>query len=207
MRGRRLSRGKPECGRLDLASRPQHDRHPEGHDPGVRLAARARSGDRGAFSALWEDHRAVVHAILLSMLPRQEVADAEQEVSLLALRSIEGLSDEARFGAWLATIARNRGRDILRQRRQALQPLAFEPRDDVAGLHETAERAEQAAEVMTALRSLPRAFAETLTMRLVEGLTGPQIAKRTGMTPGSVRVNLHRGMKQLRERLQTKEPK
>lgn len=38
-------------------------------------------------------------------------------------------------------------------------------------------------------------------MRLVEGLTGPEIAERTGITPDSVRVNLHRGMKMLRERL------
>jgi RNA polymerase sigma-70 factor (ECF subfamily) len=38
-------------------------------------------------------------------------------------------------------------------------------------------------------------------MRLVEGMTGDEIAARTGLTPGSVRVNLHRGMKQLREKL------
>ena len=38
-------------------------------------------------------------------------------------------------------------------------------------------------------------------LRLVEGLTGPEIAMRTGLTPASVRVNLHRGMKLLREKL------
>jgi len=32
----------------------------------------------------------------------------------------------------------------------------------------------------------------------VEGMTGPEIAARTGLTAGSVRVNLHRGMQQLR---------
>jgi RNA polymerase sigma-70 factor (ECF subfamily) len=32
-------------------------------------------------------------------------------------------------------------------------------------------------------------------------MTGPEIAERTGLTPESVRVNLHRGMKKLRERL------
>jgi RNA polymerase sigma-70 factor (ECF subfamily) len=35
----------------------------------------------------------------------------------------------------------------------------------------------------------------------VEGLSGPEIAERTGLTPGSVRVNLHRGMKMLRDKL------
>jgi RNA polymerase sigma-70 factor (ECF subfamily) len=38
-------------------------------------------------------------------------------------------------------------------------------------------------------------------MRLVEGLSGPEIAELTGLEPGSVRVNLCRGMELLRERL------
>ena len=36
-------------------------------------------------------------------------------------------------------------------------------------------------------------------------MTGPEIAARTGLTPGSVRVNLHRGMTQLREKLHRRE--
>jgi RNA polymerase sigma-70 factor (ECF subfamily) len=48
---------------------------------------------------------------------------------------------------------------------------------------------------------LPEAYRETLVLRLVEGMTGPEIAARTGLTAASVRVNLHRGMKQLREKL------
>jgi RNA polymerase sigma-70 factor (ECF subfamily) len=55
-----------------------------------------------------------------------------------------------------------------------------------------------AIKILDAIRSLPDAYRETLILRLVEGLTGPEIAARTGMTPGSVRVNLHRGMEQLR---------
>jgi RNA polymerase sigma-70 factor (ECF subfamily) len=40
-----------------------------------------------------------------------------------------------------------------------------------------------------------------LILRLVEGMTGPEISARTGLTHGSVRVNLHRGMQQLRVKL------
>ena len=54
---------------------------------------------------------------------------------------------------------------------------------------------------MDAIRNLPEAYRETLTMRLVEGMTGPEIARQTGLTPDSVRVNLCRGMKLLREAL------
>jgi len=56
--------------------------------------------------------------------------------------------------------------------------------------------------VLSEIRALPEAYRETLVLRLVEGLTGPEIAERTGLTHASVRVNLHRGMKQLRARLE-----
>ena len=59
----------------------------------------------------------------------------------------------------------------------------------------------RAAAALAAIRSLPEAYHETLILRLVEGLTGPQIAVCTGLTQGSVRVNLHRGFKLLRESL------
>jgi len=48
---------------------------------------------------------------------------------------------------------------------------------------------------------MPVAYKETLVLRLIEGMTGPEIAEQTGMTPESVRVNLHRGMKLLRKEL------
>jgi RNA polymerase sigma-70 factor (ECF subfamily) len=59
----------------------------------------------------------------------------------------------------------------------------------------------EAAEALRLIRTLPDAYTETLVLRLVEGMTGPEIAERTGLTPASVRVNLHRGMKLLREKL------
>ena len=52
-----------------------------------------------------------------------------------------------------------------------------------------------------AIRDLPEAYRETLVLRLVEGMSGDEIAARTGLTSASVRVNLHRGIKMLRERL------
>jgi RNA polymerase sigma-70 factor (ECF subfamily) len=57
----------------------------------------------------------------------------------------------------------------------------------------------EAQTVLNAVLSLPEAYREPLILRLVEGMTGPEIAARTGLTHGSVRVNLHRGMQQLRE--------
>ena len=56
--------------------------------------------------------------------------------------------------------------------------------------------------ILEVIRGLPEAYRDTLLMRLVEGMSGQDIADRTGLAPGSVRVNLHRGMKLLREKLE-----
>ena len=75
------------------------------------------------------------------------------------------------------------------------------PADQIEDRAATSAEMAQAAAVLAAIRELPDAYRETLILRLVEGMTGPEIAARTGLTPGSVRVNLHRGMQQLREKL------
>jgi RNA polymerase sigma-70 factor (ECF subfamily) len=55
--------------------------------------------------------------------------------------------------------------------------------------------------VLATIRTLPEAYREPLLLRLVEGMSGSEIAERTGLTHGSVRVNLHRGMTLLRQKL------
>ncbi|HRQ71588.1 MAG TPA: sigma factor-like helix-turn-helix DNA-binding protein, partial [Phycisphaerales bacterium] len=77
-------------------------------------------------------------------------------------------------------------------------------REAAAGAHPPlAARADgiTAGHVLDAIRSLPEAYRDTLALRLIEQMPGPLIALRLGLTEGSVRVNLHRGMKLLRERL------
>jgi RNA polymerase sigma-70 factor (ECF subfamily) len=74
------------------------------------------------------------------------------------------------------------------------------PLTETAVPSQSHERLEALA-ILDTIRSLPEAYSETLVLRLVEGMTGAEIAERTGLTPASVRVNLHRGMKLLREKL------
>src|SRR5512147_1917649 len=78
---------------------------------------------------------------------------------------------------------------------------AQKPTDELTEVSIEAPRSAEVAQVLAALRALPEAYQETLILRLVEGMTGPEIAEQTGLSPGSVRVNLHRGMKLLREKL------
>lgn len=75
--------------------------------------------------------------------------------------------------------------------------------EDVTSTEAGADDRLEARRALAAIRALPEAYRETLVLRLVEGMTGPEIAVRTGLTPDSVRVNLCRGMKLLRESLLT----
>jgi RNA polymerase sigma-70 factor (ECF subfamily) len=159
-------------------------------------------GDRDAFARLYRRFAPTVHGVLVSLVPPADAGDLVHEVFLHALRSIEGLEDPERFGGWICTIARNLARDAHKRRRE----VAELPEELAQVEPETKDGSgEEARLALAALRSLPEAYRETLALRLVEGMSGPQIAARTGMTPGSVRVNLCRGMKLLRERLQRKE--
>lgn len=165
------------------------------------LVSAARAGDRSALGLLYDRYARMVHGILLCRVPKREVDDLVQEVFLLVLRQLHSLRDISRFGAWLSTITRNRANDYYRKARpvdRATDPATEEQAERRTNNH-TAEQ--EAAMTLAVLRTLPDTYRESLTLRLVEGMTGPEIARRMGLTHGSVRVNLHRGMQMLREKL------
>jgi RNA polymerase sigma-70 factor (ECF subfamily) len=133
----------------------------------------------------------------LARLPPSDAEDQVQEVFLIAWKKLAQLDDVAVFGAWLSTIARNRAIDCYRRRRptEPLQEALPDPRSG------SSSDAAEARQVLATIQRLPEAYRETLVMRLCEGMSGPEIAEVTGLEPGSVRINLHRGMKLLRDQL------
>ena len=159
------------------------------------LIAAAAQGDRSAFGELYSRYARMVHAILLARVPPRDAEDLVQDVLMSAMRQLRVLRTAAAFKGWLAAIARNRAIDYFRDAKpQAELDAKVERSLGVAASQEAFENLEL-------IQSLPEAYRETLVMRLVEGMTGPEIAERTGLTPESVRVNLCRGMKMLRELL------
>jgi len=159
----------------------------------IELVRSVLEGDRDGFSKLYHLYSPLVHGILLARVPRAEVDDLVQDIFLHAFKKLHTLRDGAAFGPWIAMIARNRAVDFHRRSRETVEIT-----DDLRGSDKQEARA---AEILELIRSLPHAYRETLVLRLVEGMTGPEIAVRTGLTAASVRVNLHRGMKLLREKL------
>lgn len=171
-----------------------------------RLVAAARNGDRDAFGRLYDGYAPMVHGILLARVPVREVDDLVHDVFLQALRQLHTLRDNERFGGWLAAIARNRANDFHRHAVEEVElPEGLSQDNGQPGAPPVAKTPDDEALFLLAMiRELPETYREPLLLRLVEGMTGPEIAERTGMKHGSVRVNLHRGMQQLREKLAQK---
>jgi RNA polymerase sigma-70 factor (ECF subfamily) len=165
------------------------------------LVLAAREGDRAAFGSLYARYARMVHGILLSKVPASDVDDLVQDVFLRAMRRLGDLRDVSRFGPWLAAITRNRANDYHRQTRSVTAMTESLSEDEAEVPAPSSAHDAEAAVILAFVRSLAETYRETLILRLVEGMTGPEIAARTGLTPGSVRVNLHRGMQQLRGKL------
>jgi len=161
--------------------------------PEARLVERICQGDQEAFNELYKMFAPMVHGIILAKVPRDEVDDIVQEVFLSAYKSLHTLREKNAVGAWLAMIARNSAAEFYRYRKLTEElPETLEHHDSPHT---------EAQEILAAIRSLPEAYRETLVLRLVEGMTGNEISEQTGLTPLSVRVNLHRGMKLLKQKL------
>ena len=161
------------------------------------LVASAREGNRSAFGRLYERYARMVHGILLARVPRTEIDDLVQDVFVQAMRHLHSLRDAGRFGGWLAAMARNRANDF---HRRSVEQVEWS--EEAHSGKRRGKLGDDGAAILGLIRDLPEAYRETLILRLVEGMTGPEIADRTGLTAGSVRVNLHRGMEMLRRKLQ-----
>ena len=161
----------------------------------ARQVQDAQRGAQAAFAWLYRTFAPLVHAIHLGMTSRARAEELTQETFVIAFDRLAQLRDPASFGPWIAKIAR-RNRPVSRVEERDLAEA-----DDPAWPGAGPESVAQANEALRAIRRLPEAYRETLVLRLVEGLSGPEIASLTGMTPESVRVNLHRGMTRLRDAL------
>ncbi len=154
-----------------------------------------------SFDAVYARYARTVHGIALASVGPDDAEDVMQEVFVKVHDRLHTVRDEQAFGAWIASVTRNAATDLARSRQRRAR--IHEPLADREPIAPGPRRGDGLAHrVLELIRSLPEAFRETLTMRLCEGLTGPEIAARTGRSPGAIRVNLHRGMEQLRPLLE-----
>ena len=181
-------------------------------DEAVRpVVERARAGDEAAFAELFRLHQGDVARACRRLLgPGPAAEDAAAEVFLRARGALDGFQPERPFAPWLLGIASHYCIDVLRRRRT--EARLFDPREIDADqcmdpgpspLRRLAG-AEQRAELLSAIESLPEKYRLPLVLRYWSELDYAAIGEVLGATREQVGTLLFRAKRQLRERLRAR---
>ena len=126
-----------------------------------------------------------------------DAEDAVQETMLKYLQKAPSFASAGHERAWLITVAKNQGRDMLRSRRRR-QELCLAYGEDVPG--EIGDSG-----IMDALMALPEKYRLVLTLYYVEECSIEDIAHVIRRTPSAVKMRLQKGRKLLQEEYRKEE--
>ena len=165
------------------------------------LLARARGGDRAAFTELVERHHPELVRMAFAVTGDIDAArDAAQVAWIKAWQRLPTVREPARFRAWMIAITANEARQLVRarRRRQMRELTPVDPEGEPASIVATSL---DRLDLARALAGLDPADRQLLAMRYLGGLTADEIGVACGMSGSGVRTRLSRLMARLREDL------
>jgi RNA polymerase sigma-70 factor (ECF subfamily) len=173
----------------------------------AELVLRAQGGDSEAFGQLVGRHEHALLAIARAHFASEaDARDAVQEAFLKAFKALGRLQDSQRFAAWLATIAVNTCRDILRSFSDKVSLTEFSstaslrPRlgQEYLTPSSLSSKSEEAELVRIAIGRLPEEQRIVLMLRYVEHMTYEGAAAYLDVPPSTVRGRLYHAKRALR---------
>jgi len=169
------------------------------------LVARARDGDRMAFSEIFQLRVGTLQRYIGSIVRDPErTQDAMAETFIDVWRNLPKLREVERFDGWMLRIAHRRAMDELRKLRPSVAlddaPEVMDDRRDRSP-SAVAEASADAEIVHRALAELPEPQREVVTLRYLHDLSYEEIATRVGRSNDAVRQLHQRGMARLRRQL------
>ena len=174
-------------------------------DDDADLVARARTGDVDAYTALVERHQHL--AVRVAQVVSGLSADAEdiaQEALVKGFERLDRCREGAPFRPWLLAIVANEARNRRRARgRRAHWELALAAD---RSFEATAEAPDAVADddrrrLLDAVRSLPDRQRDVVACRYLLELSEAETATVLGISGGSVKSHLSRGLDRLRREL------
>jgi RNA polymerase sigma-70 factor (ECF subfamily) len=173
------------------------------------LVGRAQRGEHAAFEELVRRTSRLVFArLFLETGDSHQAEDLLQETLLTAYRTLGQLTKPDKFRSWLLKIAQNLAIDAARResrKKRTPEPQIVKLRQEaVATLRpeEHAEKEELRQQVLAVLRELPEEYRLPLTLRYLVGADYETIQAQMGLSNGSLRGLLHRGVQRLRAEMQ-----
>jgi RNA polymerase sigma-70 factor (ECF subfamily) len=165
---------------------------------------RAQAGDVDAFELLYREHAGRIFALCLR-LEAGDSADATelmQDVFIKAWRRISTFRGDCAFSSWLHRMAVNTMLENARSDRRRIARVL--PMDDTSLLPGAARSSgvELKMDLENAIASLPKGARLAFVLHDVEGYQHQEIAEELSVSVGTVKAQLHRARRLLRERLE-----
>jgi len=166
---------------------------------------RAQSGDVGAFELLYREHSPRVYALCLRLKAgdKSDATELLQDVFIKAWRRLDTFRGDCAFLSWLHRLAVNTMLENARSdQRRTARVLPMEDTSRLAGAARSSA-VESRMDMESAIASLPRGARLAFVLHDVEGYQHQEIADQLSVTVGTVKAQLHRARRLLRERLES----
>lgn len=159
---------------------------------------RFHSGDESLFTELVTAYSQRLMPLLRRYAgPEVDAHDLLQEVWLRAYRKRQQFDGRGSLLGWLLAVSRTVG--ITEVRKRASEPL-FQDLPDVAARFDPDEVVLRET-LREAVLALPERQRDVVILRLVEGMSTAETARRLECAEGTVKATLHQATKKLREHL------
>jgi len=181
----------------------------------AELIARILVGEKELFHELIRPYERMVYLTVLAIVKNEaDAEDGAQEAVINTYRHLNSFRAEAKFSTWLTTIAINEGRKRLRKAKGAAESSIEEEVEEKEGdctpapltdwrevPLEALERKELREALRKAVAGLPDIYRQVFTLRDLEELNTEETAEALGLSPGVVKVRLHRARILLQKQL------
>jgi RNA polymerase sigma-70 factor (ECF subfamily) len=166
---------------------------------------RAQSGDVDAFEQLYREHSPRIYALCLRLKAGDspDATELLQDVFVKAWRRLNTFRGDCAFASWLHRLAVNTMLESARSDgRRTARVLPMEDTSRLAGAARSSG-IELKMDMENAIATLPRGARLAFVLHDVEGYQHQEIAEQLGVTVGTVKAQLHRARRLLRERLES----
>jgi RNA polymerase sigma-70 factor (ECF subfamily) len=165
---------------------------------------RAQAGDVDAFELLYREHAGRIYALCLR-LKAGDTTDATelmQDVFIKAWRRLATFRGDSAFSSWLHRLAVNTMLENARSDgRRTARVLAMDDTSLLAGAARSSG-IELKMDMEDAIASLPKGARLAFVLHDVEGYQHQEIAEQLSVSVGTIKAQLHRARRLLRERLE-----
>lgn len=187
----------------------------QGTEEAQSIIGRILAGEKHLFHDLIRPVERAVFIMLFSILRSEtDAEDAAQEAFIKIYRNLSSFRGDAKFSTWALSIARNEGLAWLRKRsarpEEPIEPVLDEGSGDFTPAiltdwrevpSEALERSELRECLRQAILRLPPIYRDVVQLRDVQELDIQEAAGVLGISPGAVKVRLHRARVMLQKEL------